>query len=119
MAEVTGLTGFDDVTINLVTYAVNSIDAESQNVRVIERTDSNGDASDYEIRTGSTHIQGTMELQRATSSTAFPTRGQSFTYDFDDSGTASTLEVTSVKANRSKDAMMTFTIGFLVAAYQA
>lgn len=118
MAEITGLTGFLDVTINTVDYVVDAVDMASETGRVIERRDSSGDRADYEIRQAAEHITGTMTLQRATSATAFPPLGQSFSYDYDSSGTASTLRVTDVQANRSKDEMLTFEIGVLVDTYQ-
>lgn len=118
MPSVTGLTGFSDATIDSVAYVVDAIDIPSQTSRIIERTDGNGDAADYEIRSAAEHIKGTMTLQRATSSTAFPSQNDSFGYDFDDSGTASTLIVTDVKTNRSKDDMLTFEISVLLDTYQ-
>lgn len=110
--------GFTDVTINLVTYVVNSCDLASQTTRQIVRTDSNGDYADSQTRASAEPITGTMELQKATTTTAFPDAGQSFTYDFDDSGTASTLEVTDVKAVRSKDEAHVFEIGVKLITYQ-
>lgn len=118
MPEVLGLTGFESVTIDTVSYIVDSVDIPSQTSRVIERTGPNGDASDYEIRKAGEHVTGTMTLQRATADTVFPEVNDKFTYDFDDVGTSSALTVTEVKTNRSKDDMMTFEIGVLVAVYK-
>jgi hypothetical protein len=59
-----------------------------------------------------------MTLQRATTSTALPDSGQDFDYDFDRSGTTSSLTVTDVKVSRSKDSADVFEIGVLVATYQ-
>jgi len=60
-----------------------------------------------------------MTLQRATDSTVLPAEGTEFTYDFDRSGTASTLVVHSVNVNRSKDSFDTFSVGAVLTAYQA
>lgn len=114
MGQVTGLTGFSDVSIGIETYVVDSVDIGSQEARVIERSDGNGDASDFEVRAASEHITGTIVLQRATSSQAFPSRGANFDYDYDNRGTLSTLKVTNVSTNRSKDEMLTFEVGILV-----
>ena len=59
-----------------------------------------------------------MTLQKALTSTAFPTAGTEFTHDYDDSGTASTLRVLNVKASRSKDEADVFEIGVLLVTYQ-
>lgn len=118
MPEVTGLTGFANATIDGVVYVVDAIDIPSQTSRVIERSNGDGDAADYELRKASEHITGTMTLQRAAEDTVFPEVNDKFGYDFDDVGTASTLVVTEVKANRSKDEMLTFEIGVLVDAYK-
>ena len=106
--------GFSSVIINAVTYAVNSCDLASQTTRQITRTDSKGDYADSQTRASAEPITGTMELQKATITTAFPKAGRTFVYDFDDSGTDSLLEVTDVKAVRSKDEAHVFEIGVKV-----
>ena len=111
--------GLDVVTINSVTYIANSIDLDSQTTRGINRTDENGDFAEQQTRASSDPIEGTMTLQKALTSTAFPTAGTEFTHDYDDSGTASTLRVLNVKASRSKDEADVFEIGVLVVGYQS
>lgn len=110
--------GIADVTINLVNYVVNSIDLSTTTTRQIVRTDGNGDYQDSQTRKSAEPTTGTMELQKATTSTALPQAGQSFTYDFDKSGTASTLEVTDVKVNLSGENADTFEIGVKLLTYQ-
>jgi hypothetical protein len=110
--------GLDVVTINAVTYIADSIDLATQSTRLIERTDENGDYAESQTRASSSAITGSMTLQKATTSTAFPEAGQTFTLDYDASGTPSTLEVMDVKASRSKDAADTFQIGVKLVTYQ-
>ncbi len=110
--------GFETVTIDTVTYKVDAVDIQSETTRIINRPDENGDASDYQIRTAGEKITGTMTLQRATDSTALPSSGDAFDYDFDRSGTDSSLVVTDVKVSRSKDSADVFEIGVLVDTYQ-
>ena len=111
--------GLESVTINLIAYVVDSIDLSATEHRIISRTDANGDRADYQIRDGSTPIEGTMTLQRATDSTVVPDTGTEFTYDFDRSGTPSTLVVHSVKVNRSTEDFDTFDVGVVLVTYQA
>ena len=110
--------GLDVVTINAVTYIADSIDIESQTTRGINRTNEYGDWAEQQTRASSDPIEGTMTLQKATTTTAFPEAGVEFTHDYDDSGTASTLRVLNVKASRSKDEADVFEIGVLVVTYQ-
>jgi len=110
--------GLDIVTINAVTYIADSIDIESETTRGINRTDENGDWAEQQTRASSDPIEGTMTLQKATTTTAFPEAGVEFTHDYDASGTPSTLRVLNVKANRSKDEADVFEIGVLVVTYQ-
>jgi hypothetical protein len=110
--------GLDVVTIDSVDYIADSIDIESETTRGINRTDENGDWAEQQTRASSDPIEGTMTLQKATTATAFPESGQEFTHDYDASGTASTLRVLNVKANRSKDEADVFEIGVLVVTYQ-
>ena len=110
--------GLDVVTISAVTYIADAIDLESETTRGINRTDENGDWAEQQTRASSDPIEGTMTLQKALTSTAFPTAGTEFSHDYDDSGTASTLRVLNVKANRSKDEADVFEIGVLVVTYQ-
>ena len=110
--------GLDVVTINLITYVANSIDIDSETTRGINRTDEYGDFAEQQTRAASEPIEGTMTLQKAATTTAFPTSGTEFTHDYDDSGTASTLRVLNVKASRSKDEADVFEIGILLVTYQ-
>ena len=111
--------GLDIVTINAITYIANSIDIESEMTRGINRTDKDGDWVEQQTRASSDPIEGTMTLQKALTSTAFPEAGFEFSLDYDVSGTASTLRILNVKASRSKDEADVFEIGVLVVAYQA
>lgn len=111
--------GLESATINLVAYVVDSVDMPSMENRVINRTDAEGDRADFSIRAGSDPIEGSMTLQRAATTTVLPPEGTEFTYDFDRSGTASTLVVKDVKVNRGKDDFDTFDISVLLVTYQA
>jgi hypothetical protein len=110
--------GLPDVTITAVVYILNSIDMATETTRQIVRTDGNGDYADSQTRASSEPILGTMELQKAATTTVTPTAGTSFTYDFDKSGTGSTLEVTDVKLNHSGENADTFEIGIKLITYQ-
>jgi len=111
--------GLESVTINLVAYVVDSIDLSSTEQRIINRTDAVGKRADFMILEGSDQIEGTMTLQRATDTTVLPAEGEEFTYDFDRSGTASTLVVHSVKVNRTKEDFDTFDVNVVLVTYQA
>ena len=110
--------GLDVVTINVITYIADSIDIDSETTRGINRTDANGDWAEQQTRISSDPIEGSMTLQKALTSTAFPTAGTEFSHDYDASGTASTLRVLNVKAARSKDEADVFEVGILVVTYQ-
>ena len=110
--------GLDVVTIDAVTYIADAIDIPSVTTRGINRTDEYGDWAEQQTRASSDPTEGTMTLQKATTTTAFPDAGIEFTHDFDASGTPSTLRVLDVKANRSKDEADVFEIGVLVVTYQ-
>ena len=111
--------GLEIATINLVTYVVDSVSMITNDNRIISRTDENGDRADFMLRAGSDQITGTMTLQRAIDTTVLPPEGSEFTYDFDRSGTASTLVVQSVTVNRGNDAFDTFDISVVLVTYQA
>jgi hypothetical protein len=110
--------GLDIVTINSVAYIADSIDLATQKTRLIERQDENGDYAESQTRASGSAITGSLTLQKATTSTAFPQAGQTFTLDYDASGTPSTLEVMDVQASRSKDNADTFKIGVKLVTYQ-
>jgi len=109
--------GLESVTINSVAYVVDSVDIATKDNRVISRTDANGDRADFMIRPGADPISGSLTLQRASTSTVLPPEGNEFSYDFDRSGTASTLVVSNVKVSRSDD-FDTFEIDVLLKTYQ-
>ena len=111
--------GLETATINSVAYVVDSVDMPTIVSRTISRTDALGDRADFLIRDGADQITGTLTLQRALTSTVLPDVGTDFTYDFDRSGTASTLVVSDVKVARGKDDMDTFDISVTLVTYQA
>ena len=111
--------GLEVATINLIAYVVDSVSMTTNDNRIISRTDSNGDRADFMVRANGDQITGSMTLQRATDSTVLPPEGTEFTYDFDRSGTASTLVVQSVNVNRGKDDFDTFDISVVLVTYQA
>ena len=111
--------GLESATINAIAYVVDSVDMPSMENRLINRTDANGDRADFSLRANSDQISGSMTLQRALTTTVLPPEGDEFTYDFDRSGTASTLVVKDVKVNRGKDDFDTFDIEVILKAYQA
>jgi hypothetical protein len=112
--------GFTDVTINLINYVVNSIsNATATENRIISRTDSNGDRSDFMIRKGSDQVIVEFELQKEATTTVNPPDGTEFTYDYDQSGTASTLVVVDTSVNRSVDDMTTISMRAVLKTYQA
>jgi len=111
--------GLEVVTINAITYICDSVSMTSNDNRIISRPDENGDRADFMLRAGSDQITGTLTLQRATDTTVLPPEGTEFTYDFDRSGTASTLVVQSVSVNRGTDAFDTFDVSAVLVTYQA
>tara|TARA_R110000744_G_scaffold90984_10_gene176615 strand:- start:3232 stop:3606 length:375 start_codon:yes stop_codon:yes gene_type:complete len=110
--------GLDIVTIASVSYIADSIDLASQKTRLIERTDQNGDYAESQTRASGSATTGSLTLQRASSTTAFPPSGVSFTLDYDRSGTASTLETMDIQNSRSKDNADTFKVGIKLVTYQ-
>ena len=111
--------GLEIVTINSITYVCDSVSMNSNENRIISRTDESGDRADFMLRAGSDQITGTMTLQRAIDTTVLPPEGTEFTYDFDRSGTASTLVVQSVSVNRGTDTFDTFDVSVVLVTYQA
>jgi hypothetical protein len=107
--------GLDVVTINAITYIANAIDLDTEATRGINRTDENGDWAEQQTRESGDPIEGTMTLQKALTSTAFPEAGTEFTHDYDaDPLFTKTLRVLNVKASRSKDEADVFEIGVLL-----
>ena len=114
--------GFTDVSIGspAIDYVVNSIsNATATENRIISRTDSNGDRSDFMIRKGSEQVIVEFELQKEATTTVNPPDGTEFTYDYDQSGTASTLVVVDTSVNRSVDDMTTISMRAVLKTYQA
>ncbi len=110
--------GLESVTINSVAYIVNSVDLASFDNRIISRTDANGDRAGFALRAGSDQITGSMTLQRAADTTVLPAIGDEFTYDYDRSGTPSTLVVQNVKVARSTDEFDVFEIDVVLKTYR-
>jgi hypothetical protein len=110
--------GLESVTINLVAYIVNSIDLASFENRIISRTNATGGRAGFRVEENSDQITGSMTLQRATDTTALPAQGDEFTYDYDRSGTESTLVVQNVKVSRSTDEFDVFEIDVILKTYQ-
>tara|TARA_R110002167_G_scaffold113538_2_gene286642 strand:- start:475 stop:849 length:375 start_codon:yes stop_codon:yes gene_type:complete len=111
--------GLAPATINSVVYNVDDSSLASKVNRLIEQTDGNGDRAAFMIRADAAQIEGTMILQRATLTTVLPPEGTEFTYDFDRSGTASTLVVKDVTVTIGKDNFDTFEITVILKTYQA
>jgi len=111
--------GLETVTISTVSYIVDSCSGASSANRVISRTNASGDRADFMIRKGSDQIEVTYTLQRATTTTTLPPEGETFTHDYDRSGTASTLVVKDVTVNRDKDAFDTFEVVAVLVSYQS
>lgn len=116
--------GFETVSISVgnpaaaTDFRVDAVDIPSVTTRVINRPDEYGDAADWQVRYAGEKVTGSITLQRATLTTAWPNEGTEFTYDFDRSGTPSTLCVMDIKNARSKDAADTIEITVLVETYQ-
>lgn len=111
--------GILDITIDLIVYVVNSIDLNSSENRIVSRTTGDGDRADFQIRKGGDQIEGTMELQRATTAIALPADGEESTYDFDSSGTPSTIVVKDGGTGLSGEDMDVFTISVVLVSYQS
>lgn len=111
--------GLESVTINSVSYVVVSPPTFSpEGSRTISRTDANGDSADFQIRPASTPQEDEMTVQRASDSTDAPPEKTEFSYDYDRSGTSSTLVCHNVRTNRGTDDMDTFTFSVTLVTYQ-
>lgn len=114
--------GFETLTANdgtsNVTYKVDAVSIPSAENRKIERSDENGDRADFMLRDGAEHIEGTITLQRANISTKPPANGVNFSYDFDRTGTNSTLVVNGATVTRDKNEFDVFEIPVVVETYQ-
>jgi hypothetical protein len=98
--------GTGTVTINSITYIVESVDLPTAAVRKIVRTDSNGDPSAFMLRAD--FITGTMTLQRANTTVALPEPGIVFSYDH--AGAEAHYVTGAIKRVRGKDEFDTFEI---------
>ena len=97
-------------------FLLDAIDLPEKTTRVINRTNQNGDANDFQIRQAGEKITGTATLQRLDTSTAPPKSGDSIIWNTEDNANADYMlgYVTDVKVSRSKDSADVFEIGFLV-----
>jgi hypothetical protein len=111
--------GIADVTITAVVFVVNSIDLNSSENRIVSRTTGDGDRADFMIRKGGDQIEGTMELQRSLTTTVLPSEGDTFTYDFDASGTPSTIVIKDAGTGITQSDMDVFTVAIVLVTYQA
>ena len=104
------------ITVGGRTFLLDAIDLPEKTTRVINRTNQNGDANDYQIRQAGEKITGTATLQRLDTSTAPPKSGDSILWTTEDDANADYMlgYVTDVKVSRSKDSADVFEIGFLV-----
>lgn len=104
------------ITVGGRSFLLDSIDLPERTTRVINRTDQNGDAADYQVRKAGEKITGTATLQRLDTSTALPKSGDSILWTTEDESLSDYMlgYVTDVKVARSKDSADVFEIGFLV-----
>ena len=103
------------ITVGGRSFLLDSIDLPEKTTRVINRTNQDGDASEYQIRQAGEKITGTATLQRLDTNTAPPKSGDSIlwtTAENDDSDYMLGY-VTDVKVARSKDSADVFEVGFL------
>lgn len=103
------------ITVGGRSFLLDSIDLPEKTTRVINRTNQNGDASDYQIRQAGEKITGTATLQRLDTNTAPPKSGDSILWTTAESDESDYMlgYVTDVKVSRSKDSADVFEIGFL------
>ena len=103
------------ITVGGSTFLLDSIDLPEKTARVINRTNQDGDASDYQIRQAGEKITGSAVLQRLNTNTAPPKSGDTILWTTEDDANADYMlgYVTDVKVSRSKDSADVFEIGFL------
>lgn len=96
-------------------FLLDSIDLPEETTRVINRTNQNGDAGDYQIRKAGEKITGSAVLQRLDTSIAPPKSGDTVLWTTAESDESDYMlgYVTDVKVARSKDSADVFEIGFL------
>ena len=104
------------ITVGGRSFLLDSIDLPERTTRVINRTDQNGDAADYQVRKAGEKITGTATLQRLDTSTSPPKSGDSILWTTEGEPLSDYMlgYVTDVKVARSKDSADVFEIGFLV-----
>lgn len=104
------------ITVGGRSFLLDAIDLPEKTTRVINRTNQNGDAADYQVRKAGEKITGTATLQRLDTSTAPPKSGDTILWTTEDDANADYMlgYVTDVKVSRSKDSADVFEIGFLV-----
>lgn len=103
------------ITVGGKTFLLDSIDLPEKTTRVINRTNQDGDAGDYQIRQAGEKITGSAVLQRLDTSTAPPKSGDTILWTTAESDESDYMlgYVTDVKVARSKDSADVFEIGFL------
>jgi hypothetical protein len=103
------------ITVGGRSFLLDAIDLPEKTTRVINRTNQNGDASDFQVREAGEKITGTATLQRLDTSTAPPKSGDSILWTTAESDESDYMlgYVTDVKVSRSKDSADVFEIGFL------
>lgn len=103
------------ITVGGRSFLLDSIDLPEKTTRVINRTNQNGDASDFQVRQAGEKITGTATLQRLDTSTRPPKSGDTILWTTEDDANADYMlgYVTDVKVSRSKDSADVFEIGFL------
>ena len=89
---------------------VQGISGNAFSNRVVSRTDGSGDRSDFMIRKSSEPIEITLTVQRKDTTIAIPTAGGVISYDFDKSGTASSLVIKDATVNIDVDSFDTVDI---------
>jgi len=92
--------GSRTLTINAVTYKVNSLDIDRPTATA---EDNNTDGSPNRARWTAQRSTLAAELQLATGSTAYPQFGQTFTDTFDSNYGAETFVVTAAAYSESND----------------
>ena len=103
------------ITVGGRSFLLDAIDLPEKTTRVINRTNQNGDANDFQIRQAGEKITGTATLQRLYTTTPPPKSGDSILWTTEDDANADYMigYVTDVKVSRSKDSADVFEIGFL------
>ena len=90
------------ITVGGRSFLLDSIDLPEKTTRVINRTNQNGDASDFQVRQAGEKITGTATLQRLDTSTTPPKSGDSILWTTAESDESDYMlgYVTDVKVSR-------------------